>query len=270
MNIEIRKKIYKIPILYTVCQKIVDNNNKRFYKKFNKKFHHDKKLREFKNTKLGKRCFIIGNGPSLNMKDLEMLKEEECFAANLIFRIFDKTDWRPTYYFVQDRYADTGDVLDKLEIPYMFIGDYYWRKRNINNKNALCIHSARSFSKENVEFSNDISKKVISHWTVTYSMIQVAIYMGYTNIYLLGMDHNYAFTYDEKGNIMHNSGVKSHIFEDSNPNEVIANIEGMNKAYISARNFANKNGVKIYNITRGGNLEWFERKKLEEVFRKEE
>lgn len=265
MNIEIRKKIYKIPIVYTICQGVVNWNNKTFYKKFNKKYHHDNKLKQLKDIKNGGRCFIVGNGPSLRINDLEMIKNEDCFAANLIFRIFDKTDWRPKYYFLQDRYADTDDFLNKLDIPYMFIGDYYWRKRGINNKNALCVHSGRSFGKKTVDFSEDISKKIVSHYTVTYSMIQMAIYMGYKEIYLIGMDHSYEFTYDSKGNITHNKNVNSHIFKDKKPNEVIANIEGMNKAYISAKEYANEHNIKIYNVTRGGRLDWFERRDLESI-----
>lgn len=265
MKIEFRKKIYRMPYIYKICQIIVNINNKVFYSYFNAVKHHDKKLSQLKQLKKGKRCFIVGNGPSLTLDDLEMLKGEDCFAANLIYKIFDKTDWRPNYYFIQDRYADTGNILDTLDIPYMFIGDYYWRKRGVNNKNAICIHSARSFKGDKVDFSEDITKKVVSHCTITYSMIQMAIYMGYKEIYLIGMDHNYEFTYDCLGNIIHNKYVNSHIFEDRNPNEVIANIEGMNKAYISAKSYADKNGIKIINTTRGGKLEWFKRENLEEV-----
>jgi hypothetical protein len=78
------------------------------------------------------------------------------------------------------------------------------------------------------------------------------------------MDHNYSLTFDENGNILENENTVSHFFEDKNPKEVIANIEAMNKAYISARKYADSHGIKIYNVTRGGKLEWFERKTLEE------
>ena len=269
MKIEIRKKIYKIPIIYLFCQKIVDINNSRFYKKINSKTDNEKSIEKFKGTCSGKRCFIVGNGPSLLMDDLTLIKGEDSFAANLIFKIFDKTEWRPTYYFIQDRYADTGDVLNSLDIPYMFIGDYYWRKRGIDNRNAICIHSARSFDKNKVIFSEDMKKSLVSHCTITYTMIQAAIYMGYKEIYLLGMDHSYAHTYDSKGNVIDDASVKSHIFDDKNPKDIIANIEGMNKAYITAKDYADVNGIKIYNATRGGKLEWFPRILLEEVIKDE-
>ncbi|HJD45240.1 MAG TPA: hypothetical protein H9909_00215, partial [Candidatus Mediterraneibacter norfolkensis] len=55
-----------------------------------------------KNKHKGERCFVIGNGPSLTAEDLELLKGEITFAANRIYMLFDRTDWRPTYYFCAD------------------------------------------------------------------------------------------------------------------------------------------------------------------------
>ena len=44
-----------------------------------------------KNKFKNKRCFIVGNGPSLTVQDLDRLVGEDCFAANLIFKIcFEK------------------------------------------------------------------------------------------------------------------------------------------------------------------------------------
>ena len=57
------------------------------------------KMKELKDTKIGKRCFIIGNGPSLKAEDLSKLykNNEITFAFNRIYHIFDQTKWRPTY-----------------------------------------------------------------------------------------------------------------------------------------------------------------------------
>lgn len=40
-------------------------------------------IRTLKNTKKGKRCFIVGNGPSLTVEDLNKLKEEDTFAFKI-------------------------------------------------------------------------------------------------------------------------------------------------------------------------------------------
>lgn len=262
MKAKYRKAIHKIPILYKLCERIVDINNFVFYLRMNKK--NREKLQKLKNSHQGEKCFIVGNGPSLNMKDLELIKDYDCFASNLIFKIFDRTDWRPKYYFIQDRYADTGNILDNIDLEMLFVGDYYWRKRGMKNPNAICIHCRRAFSEE-IPFSTDISKYIIDHCTITYTMIQAAIYMGYKQIYLLGMDHSYTLTYDKNGNVVEDASVVSHVFEDENPQDIIANVEGMNKSYISARNYADQHNISIINVTRGGRLEWFERNSLDNV-----
>ena len=59
-------------------------------------------LKQFQNIHIGERCFIVGNGPSLRCEDLDMLKQEITFGSNYIYKIFNKTDWRPTYYFNSD------------------------------------------------------------------------------------------------------------------------------------------------------------------------
>ncbi|MCC8155583.1 MAG: hypothetical protein LIP01_16240 [Tannerellaceae bacterium] len=69
-------------------------------RKENPHLHVGKDLNVFKDTKIGKRCFIVGNGPSLAIDDLNMIAGEDSFASNGIFGLLDKTVWRPTYYFL--------------------------------------------------------------------------------------------------------------------------------------------------------------------------
>lgn len=59
-------------------------------------------LNSVKDAYKGKRCFVIGTGPSLTKEDLELLKGEVTFASNRIFKIFNETDWRPTFYGIFD------------------------------------------------------------------------------------------------------------------------------------------------------------------------
>lgn len=269
MDIKIRNCIKKIKPLYQFIQKLLIIECKNYYRKLNKNSNNRSRINSLKNSHNGESCFIVGNGPSLSMEDLNSIMEYDSFAANLIFKIFDKTKWRPKYYFILDRYADTGSVLDDIDLEYLFVGDYYWKYRGMKNSNAICIHTERCLNENKVGFSSNAEKVLYSHFTVTHAMIQMAVYMGYKRIYLLGMDHSYSLTYDKNGNVIKNDKISSHVFEDKNPNDVIANVEGMNKAYISCKKYADENGISIVNVTRGGNLEWFERKKLEDVLMEE-
>ena len=259
MNINIRKIIYKFSFIHNMCIKHVQNKNLKFYRKICKKRKGIAEL-NLKNKFKNKRCFIVGNGPSLTVQDLDRLVGEDCFAANLIFKIFDKTKWRPKFYCIQDRYARIGDFLDKTDLEYIFVGSYFWRTRNFNNKNAYCFHSKRT-----IKFSFDPEEYVYDAYTVTYTMLQMAVFMGYKEIYLLGIDHNYSRIIEKNGGVRVADTVKSHFFKDDNPAEVIANIYMMEKGYYKAKSVSDELGIKIYNVTRGGKLEIFERYDLEEI-----
>ena len=124
MNINIRKIIYKFSFIHNMCIKYVQNKNLKFYRKICKKKKGIAEI-SLKNKFKNKRCFIVGNGPSLTVQDLDRLVGEDCFAANLIFKIFDKTKWRPKFYCIQDRYARIGEFLDKTDLEYIFVGSYF-------------------------------------------------------------------------------------------------------------------------------------------------
>ena len=103
---------------------------------------------------------------------------------------------------------------------------------------------------------------------MTYGAIQLAVYMGFTEIYLLGVDFNYSVTIDHEGNIMKHKGVKDYFSNDNNENLILPNLEYSLLGFKAAEKFANENGLKIYNATRGGKLEVFERIELDVLFNK--
>ena len=72
-------------------------------------------IKQLKNSSQNNRCFIIGNGPSLKIADLEKLKGEDCFACNRIYNLYDKTTWRPKYYCSQD-----SKVLEQIKGDLQF------------------------------------------------------------------------------------------------------------------------------------------------------
>jgi hypothetical protein len=217
----------------------------------------------------GKRCFIVGNGPSLTSDDLNLLKAEDCFASNSIFNMFVQTEWRPKYYVLVDRYAciSVSDIIDS-GLEYIFLGSYRCRFNSesrylLNYNNVKCIRSHQTIIKSRFKFSYDIMKCAFLTNTVSYIIMQIAVYMGYSEIYLLGFDHNYGFEVNEKGNIVKNNN-RSHFYSDNN--KVVADIEGMTLSYNKMKEVAEKKGIKVYNATRGGKLEVFERIDFDSLF----
>lgn len=262
MNIKYRKILYKIPAIYGLLKRILQLYNWIYYHLLiNRKVNNV----QLSNIREKQKCFIVGNGPSLDVNDLEKIIEYDCFASNLIFKIFPKTNWRPKYYFVQDRYARIGDFLDTTDIEYLFVGDYFWRNRTFKRSKAQCYHSIPCFDSDDIDFSMNLEKGVFDAWTVTYVMLQFAVNMGYKEIYLLGIDHNYPSVLDCNGNVIQTTANKSHFFEDENKDEIVANVIMMEGGYIKAKNVAGNMGIIIKNVTRGGKLEVFDRENLDNV-----
>ena len=55
-------------------------------------------ISDLENIGLGKRIFLVGNGPSLNDMNLDLLENEYSIAMNRIELIYEKTSWRPSWY----------------------------------------------------------------------------------------------------------------------------------------------------------------------------
>lgn len=234
-------------------------------------------IEKLKGKYAGQRCFIIGNGPSLITDDLEKLKNEITFGTNRIFTIYNKTEWRPTFYAIQDdlvmgkMMSDLGETIKQSEFGFVSTNNYFLCREALNNiENVLWMPLRFCPPNKNIyRFSNDIKEEVFEGLTITYSCMQLAAYMGFSEIYILGVDHNYPIEIDDDGNIVRNDdSVKAYFGEamvsmsDINLPKVVE----MTRAYISAEKFSRKNGFRIYNATRGGKLEAFERVNFDELF----
>lgn len=232
-----------------------------------------KYIASFHNKHDGQKCFILGNGPSLTVQDLEKLKYENTFAFNRIYYMFDKTDWRPTYYMCVDVGVIGMNIheIAKMELPNKFVSDTAKKYKIDNSCNLHYIFDYSKFKINRWSFnkpyiSEDVSNHFCLCFTVTYDAIQFAIYMGFKEIYLLGVDHNYSVKADAKGRITKDESVKDY-FDGLEKTAITAmNYEATTAAFASAREYCDKHGVNIYNATRGGELEEFERVDFDSLF----
>jgi hypothetical protein len=227
---------------------------------------------DLENKHLGKRCFIIGNGPSLCPGDLEILymNGEITFAANKISMIFNKTNWRPTYYSVFDGRLQRKiiDIMSDTPAEFKFFNrkSFIWTKKVKGNCLYLNGVGGRNYLKY-PKFSKNVSQCVYTIATVTYTSLQLAAFMGFKEIYLIGMDNLYAVTINKDGTKTENPGIKSYFNESFHENNKCAGAQWeMNIAYETAKQYANTQGIKIINATRGGKLEIFPRTDFDSLF----
>lgn len=232
---------------------------------------YSEKMKKFKDAYKGKRCFVIGNGPSLTVSDLNKLKGEYTFGANRIYEIFDKTDWRPTFYIAVDGYflkekyeAILNMNLDQYFLEYKFIRDKFIS----DNVIPICRDSSFAINEFNdtyVHISEDLSKYYSCGHTVTFTSIQLAIYMGFKEIYLLGVDFSYSVVIDKNGKIHIDNSVKDY-FNGKSYNSTHQNYSSTLLAYQKAEEYCRQHNIKLCNATRGGKLEVFDRVDFDSLF----
>ena len=242
---------------------------------------HCPQIKKYRNTFKGKRCFLIGNGPSLKMNDLDILHKsgEITFGCNRIYLAFDNTKWRPDYYCVSDNAAYIGIPWDMLpEKTICFIASKLKGDDASANGNETSWFHYREerYGKNKPRFSQDISICMYTGYTVLYDiMFQSAMFMGFDEIYLLGVDHDFSNTLErfsgEGAQIIHVEDEDHFIKGYLKPGDKFntPNMEGAHRAFERANEEADKRGIRIYNATRGGKLEVFERVDFDGLWRQE-
>ena len=227
-------------------------------------------LSVFKDIHSGDRCFIVATGPSIKISDLELLHSnmEWTFSVNRVYKAFDETNWRPSYYVATDQemlktYSD--DVIS-LDVSVKFLNDNYkpfWDM--VEEKWTPSIYKIHEtvayFGEGRPEFSADISKAIFGAATSIYTCLQIAIYMGFKKIYLIGADC------EIKGNGHDDCDhfVKGYS-EGVQKAYGLKSFDRAFKAYEAAKEYADANGIHIYNATRGGKLEIFPRVDFDSLF----
>lgn len=236
-----------------------------------------KRLASFRGKHRGERCFLIGNGPSLTLQDLEAIKDEVTFSCNLIYRVFDRTSWRPTYHCITDRvFSRTvlGEIKENIH-GTLFTNHELFSSLKHPPKNMV---STYTLTEDTYFVHGDLlSYYVSSRATVMSYMIELAMYMGFQEIYLIGVDCSNGFV-ETNGHFI--SGYENERMLKIERGRAKRLVKGEDKslealgdyrvdramyAYEVLRKYADRKGIRIYNATRGGHLEAFERVRLEDV-----
>ena len=228
----------------------------------------------YKNVGCGKRCFIMGNGPSLNKVDPLLLQQEVTFGVNAIYLAQDRLGFLPTYYVVEDRLvvADRGAEIARMRGPTKFYSPIYNAQipPDPQTVNLRVLYDYTQYA-DFPCFSRDAAQGVWCGGTVTYLCLQLAYYMGFDPVYLVGIDHNYVKPSDvvTQGNVWTStSDDPNHFHPDyfgKGKKWHDPLVERMELSYRRARAEFEAVGRNVFNATVGGKLEVFERRALAEI-----
>lgn len=244
-----------------------------FKEKTFSKSKYPKIIEKYKDIFAGKRCFIIGNGPSLNPKDLDLIENEISFGANRIYNIYDKTKWRPTFYISVDMdiIRQELNTIKTLPQPIIFL-NYDARKYFRDGLDRIIyLYLKGRFELVRNKFvqngvSSNVDKFSTKTQTVTCVSLELAMYMGFNEIYLLGVDHDFSKYVGSDGKLIEDNTIHSYFSGmKGGSQQAILYVDDTTSCYQVIKDYAEQKNTKIYNSTRGGKLEVFERKRLEDV-----
>jgi hypothetical protein len=233
----------------------------------------------------GKRCFIVGNGPSIQKQNLLPLKNEIVFSVSSGYHHKDYASYKPQYHCVpQLTYSEKitrpvaiawfQEMHEKLGDAELFL-DYHEEPLVRENQlfpgrkvSYLCMHG--EFGPHS-DRQLSLTGVVPAVGSVPIMCIMIALYMGFREIYLLGIDHDSFRTREYKyffkptllagkmGGVTDNDTVSDPVREE------LFEYYRLFNQYRALRQIAGRRGVNVYNATAGGALDELERVRLEDV-----
>jgi hypothetical protein len=226
------------------------------------------KLKALKNTYKGKKAVIICNGPSLKKVKFDELIDSDVyfFGLNKINLMFDDTDFRPnaivaSNYFVIEQ---NKDFFNSTTIPLFLNSDRDYLIKN--RKNVVYIN----YSSIPRKFARDCSMSLFQGHTVTYTAMQLAFHMGFSEVALIGCDHHFETSGLSNKTVIAGEIDPNHFHPKYFADGVkwdLPDLLGSEYHYDLADKMYKQFGRKIYNCTDGGKLEVFERMSLVDFLR---
>ena len=217
-------------------------------------------LRSYKDRFAGRRCFILGNGPSLRDMDLSPLANEFTFGLNRIYLLFDRLGWKPSFYVAVNKLVleqCSAEILRQVPGPKFISWDARrWMKGAPQAPGEVLFLLGR----EGPRFYTDITRGVWQGGTVTFVALQIAYYLGFEQAILVGVDHTYSLTGSPHA-VVTSSGEDADHFDPRYFGKgfrwQLPDLAQSEEAYRLARSTYRRAGREILDATVGGRLQVF-------------
>jgi hypothetical protein len=234
-----------------------------------------RQLRRFKDIHRGQRGFIIGNGPSLRETDLSRLEHENTFGLNRIYLLFPELGFSTNYYLsINDLVIEQcrDDILS-LRIPRFlswrsrrFFQDLDWNQKGPPADPPLMyLHTTYT----GPGFTRDAGGRLWEGATVTYLALQLAFYMGFDQVILIGVDHNFSTKGKPNTTVVSQGADPDHFsanYFGKGFRWQLPDLETSERAYRMAREAYAREGREILDATLDGKLTVFPKVKYDSLF----
>jgi hypothetical protein len=232
---------------------------------------NNQRLAALKGVHQGRRAFLIGNGPSLTVEDLDRLQGEITFASNKIDLIFDQTAWRPTYYTVCDAIVarNNRDRIRELPLTKIFaygVSEHFSKQDDITWVNPPSTEGDRRW---------DLIEGCRAGHSVVNLDIKLAHWMGITEMIVIGVDFSFSVPTKTTGEevfgnkVIVSEGEVNHFHPDyRKPGETwtVPKLDIQQEEFTAARALVESSGGRILNASRRTKLEAWERVDFDTLF----
>jgi len=230
-------------------------------------FQHRPKLTSFKDRYEGEDCFIIGNGPSLNDMDLEPLQGYHTFGLNKIYLMAKRgIDLNLSYLvsvnpFVIEQSAEVFESLGGCDLFLSY-------SAAVDHVSAL-NHIHYLYTGGPYTFQRDLRRRVSEGYTVTYVAMQIAFFMGFERVFLIGVDHSFEAEGDPNETQHMDSDDVNHFDPDyfRGDDWQLPDLEASELSYHLARFFYRRAGRQILDATVDGELDVYPKISYEDALK---
>lgn len=238
---------------------------------------------QYKDIHAGERVFILCCGPSISKLDLTLLKNEKTIAVNSFYLHKDCRLISPTYYCEPafEEYSSFDTVAHHLrEMRQAAPNAHYFFGIN-ERKTVEQLEEFRNAHVNYMSFSNnadksdiDLTSSVIGVQSVSIMALEIAIYMGFKEIYLLGTEHDalvsgkymHFYNYYDSVSARENKNLDDQGNMEESFDAILSSYYVLWEQYKILKKIAHKKFLRIYNATPGGVLDLFERKEYHKLF----
>lgn len=214
----------------------------------------------------GERCVIICSGPSLARTPMELVQGERTIAMNRAYLMFDQWGFVPTYLA-----AINANVLEQFAehlraLPMPKFVDFAYRDMLPASDEFLYLRLPPTLTDP---FGRDLTHPVATGGTVTYASLQIAYHLGFRNIIIIGMDHNFTAKGTPNTTEVRKAEVdRDHVHPDYFPKGLKWDLPDLRRselAYAEARKAFEADGGRIVDATVDGKCRVFERMDLKDA-----
>jgi len=201
--------------------------------------------------------------------DLAPLRHEITFGLNRIYLMFQGTGFETTYHVVINPLVieQCAEEINRLAMPHFV----EWRSRDLVEFTPETMFITCGDGR--FGFSVDASQVVYEVATVTFSALQIAYYMGFDEVILIGVDHDFS----TKGNpheVVQSTGDDPDHFSPeyfgAGFKWHLPDLKTSELGYELARLYFERHGRRILDATVGGQLRVFPKVPYESLFRRDE